>query len=276
LVEDQIYVNFNGEEIRIIPAPGHTSSDLVIHFVDSNVIFLGDLLFSESFPALFSASGGNVDQLTRTLAKLIEELPDDIKLIAGHGQDYTIDDLKMYHQMIVTTSDLIKKEISSGKNTKDIVEDGILKEWENWSVPQITIENWIDSVRESVTDTYTRSISDPLTMTIMEEGIEAALDKYQELKENHLNEYNFGETELNMLGYQLLWRDMNTESIEVLKLNANVYPDSANPYDSLGEAYEKVGDNQNAIENYRSALNIDPDMPSAKAALDRLLTSKKK
>jgi len=50
-LEDELSLRFNGEEIKIIPAPGHTHSDVVVYFVDSGVVFLGDLLFRTPIPA---------------------------------------------------------------------------------------------------------------------------------------------------------------------------------------------------------------------------------
>ena len=61
LIDEELSLRFNGEEIKIMPAPGHTSSDMIVHFIDSGVVHMGDLLFSETFPVLFSAWGGNVD-----------------------------------------------------------------------------------------------------------------------------------------------------------------------------------------------------------------------
>jgi len=75
---------------------------------------------------------------------------------------------------------------------------------------------------------------------------------------------------LNMLGYQLLWREMYDAAIQVLKLNIQAYPESANPYDSLGEAYMTIGDNELAIKYYEKALAINPETPSAIGALERL------
>jgi hypothetical protein len=40
------------------------------------------------------------------------------------------------------------------------------------------------------------------------------------------------------------------ESIEIFKMNVTLYPDAFNTYDSLGEAYERAGDKENAIKNY--------------------------
>ena len=90
------------------------------------------------------------------------------------------------------------------------------------------------------------------------------------VKKNQAEDYDFGENVLNMLGYHLLWRGMPDASIQVHRLNIQAYPDSANPYDSLAEAYEADGDLEQAIQSYEKALEINPEMPSALEALKRL------
>ena len=104
----------------------------------------------------------------------------------------------------------------------------------------------------------------------MEKGIEAAIEQYHDLKKSQPDAFDFGENVLNMLGYQLLWRNMKEAAIEVHKLNIEANPDSANPYDSLGETYETSEQVELAIEAYEKALERNPEMPSAIEALERL------
>ena len=271
-LENELSLRFNGEDIRIIPAPGHTQGDMVVHFVDSGVVCMGDLLFSDAFPAVFAAYGGNADKYLETLEKMIEQFPADVKLVAGHGRDYSLEELKTYHRMAVSTVDLIRQGIDVGNNSQKMVEENLLKDWEEWNTPYITSEMWVTQVYDSLARPVTKSIAEPLTYTITEKGIAAAIEQYHELKKTQPDAYNFGENELNMLGYQLLWRDMNEAAIEMHKLNAQAYPDSANPYDSLADAYEANGEVDLAIESYEKALDIDPEMPSAIGTLKRLRT----
>ena len=270
LIDDELSLHFNGEEIKIMPAPGHTSSDMVVHFIDSGVVHLGDLLFSDTFPVVFPASGGSADQLLKTIERLIEGLPADIKFIPGHGRICSLDDLKAYYRMAAGTIDSIRQGIANGKNAKELVEEDILKDWEKWSSANVSSEDWIKQVYESLSGGAKPSISGPLTRLIMEKGIRTAIKQYHGLKKTRPDVYNFGEYELNMLGYQLLWRGMNEAAIEIHKLNTQAYPDSANSYDSLGDAYEANGKVELAIESYEKALERDPEMPSAIEALKRL------
>ena len=269
-LEDELSLRFNGEDIRIIPAPGHTQGDMVVYFVDSGVVCMGDLLFSDTYPVVFPAYGGDVDRFLETLEWLIDLFPANVKYIAGHGRDCSLEDLKAYYQMAASTIGLIKQGLAEGKTTKDMVEEDILKDWEQWNSANISSEDWITQVYESLSGGTKKSIAEPLTHTIVEKGVAAAIGQYHALKTTQPDAYNFGENELNMLGYQLLWRGMNEAAIEMHKLNTQVYPDSANPYDSLGDTYETSGEVEPAIESYEKALERDPEMPSAMEGLKRL------
>jgi uncharacterized membrane protein len=78
------------------------------------------------------------------------------------------------------------------------------------------------------------------------------------------------ETAANTRGYQLLRSGDVQGAIAVFLQNAANHPDSANVYDSLGEAYVAAGDTTRAIESYRKALAINPRSRSARSALERL------
>ena len=60
------------------------------------------------------------------------------------------------------------------------------------------------------------------------------------------------------------------EAIEILKLNVEAYPDSANAYDSLGEAYFVSGNTPQAIQNYAKSLSLDPANTNAAMMLKKL------
>ncbi len=64
------------------------------------------------------------------------------------------------------------------------------------------------------------------------------------------------EAAMNRIGYQLLNAGRTLEAIDAFKKNAANYANSANVYDSLGEAYEKNGQRSKAAENYRRAVDL--------------------
>ncbi len=94
--------------------------------------------------------------------------------------------------------------------------------------------------------------------TIMRRGSEAAVAQYRDLWQSHRAGYDFAEPRLNELGYILLRHDRTADAIAIFTLNVEEYPKSGNVYDSLAEAYEKSGQKDLAVANYRKSVEIDP------------------
>jgi len=65
-------------------------------------------------------------------------------------------------------------------------------------------------------------------------------------------------------------------AVEVFKMNVAMNPQSANAYDSLGEAYMRIGDKKEAIKNYKKSLDLNPDNNNAKQMLRELEKDLKK
>ena len=102
------------------------------------------------------------------------------------------------------------------------------------------------------------------------DDIDSAIAHYRELKASHAADYDFAESELNALGYRLLANGLIDDAIEILKLNVEMFPDAANPYDSLGEAYLAAGKRDLALASYKRSLELNPKNANAAAAIERL------
>ena len=61
---------------------------------------------------------------------------------------------------------------------------------------------------------------------------------------------------VNVVGYQILGRDEFEAAIEVFRFNVELYPTSANVYDSLGEGLESAGRLEEALVSYSKAVEI--------------------
>ncbi|RKG56271.1 serine hydrolase [Corallococcus sp. AB011P] len=113
-------------------------------------------------------------------------------------------------------------------------------------------------------------IREMLSMTVNNEPIAKTVARYRELKATKPDAYDFSDDQLNSLGYQLLRTGRAADSIEIFKLNVEMFPQVGNGYDSLGEAYLVVGDKEQARVNYRKAVELDPKNSNAAAALQKL------
>jgi cyclase len=150
--DQNLTVWFNGEEIRVIHFPhGHTDGDAVIFFTQSNVVHLGDDFFAGRFPFVDLESGGSVEGLTKNVGEIITKIPPGAKLIPGHGPLSTIEDLMNYHNMLVTTSDIVRQKIAAGKTLDQIKTEGLPDTWKSWGTGFIKTDLWLEIVYRSLT-----------------------------------------------------------------------------------------------------------------------------
>lgn len=75
---------------------------------------------------------------------------------------------------------------------------------------------------------------------------------------------------LNRLGYRYLRDDRTEDAIAVFELNTELYPRSANTWDSLGEACMEAGRTEEAIRFYELSLELNPGNDNARRMLERL------
>lgn len=104
--------------------------------------------------------------------------------------------------------------------------------------------------------------------------IDGAIQFYYQLKKEYPNTYKFdNEWELNRLGYALMADDRHGDAVKIIKLLVSEFPNSINPYDSLGEAYFNNKQYDLSLESYQKALNMDPnydDAPHAKEMIEKI------
>jgi glyoxylase-like metal-dependent hydrolase (beta-lactamase superfamily II) len=150
--DNSLSVHFNGEDIRAIHYPhGHTDGDAVIFFTTSNVVHLGDDFFAGRFPFVDVDNGGSVVGLAKNIGEIIPKIPAGAKLIPGHGPLSTVDDLKLYHRMLLETTDVVRKKIAAGKTLEQIKSEGLPEEWKSWGTGFIKTDVWIDLIHISLT-----------------------------------------------------------------------------------------------------------------------------
>ncbi len=147
---------FNNEEIDVIHMPnGHTVGDAVVYFRNAKVLHIGDLYVSGHFPSVDYEHGGNVEQHAENLKKIITMVPSDVKVVSGHLSDATIEDLKTYHNMIITTLEIVRNEMRKGKSLEDMKKYEILRDWEDWD-KHVTCDMWIETIYHCLTDSTTQ------------------------------------------------------------------------------------------------------------------------
>jgi glyoxylase-like metal-dependent hydrolase (beta-lactamase superfamily II) len=108
---------------------------------------------------------------------------------------------------------------------------------------------------------------------LAESGAQAALEKLKEMAGSE--EYFLLENDLSSQGYFWLYREKKTaEAIAIFKIMTEIFPDSWNAWDCLGEGYMTNDDAEQAVHCYQKSLALNPDNTNGLAMLKRLSEKK--
>ena len=88
LVDGQI-VGLEHFPAQVIHTPGHTQGSVCLHFAPLKLLIAGDTLFSGSIGRT-DLPGGNFEQIIDSIESRLLALPDETKVLTGHGPATTI------------------------------------------------------------------------------------------------------------------------------------------------------------------------------------------
>jgi glyoxylase-like metal-dependent hydrolase (beta-lactamase superfamily II) len=145
---DRLTIHVNGEDIRAIHYPaGHTDGDVVVYFTQSNVVHMGDEFFNGGFPIIDVDNGGSARGLIAAVEKVLAAIPDDAKVIPGHGPLGDKASLRAYANMLKATSAAVEKEVRSGKTAAQLKEAKVLAPWDAaWGQSFVKADRYIDEL----------------------------------------------------------------------------------------------------------------------------------
>jgi cyclase len=145
--DDDVTVHFNGENITLIHMPrGHTDTDSVVMFEDSNVVHMGDHFFNGGFPFVDLANGGTVQGYLSNLEKALSWIDNETSVIPGHGPLGSKADLLAFYNVVKDTSTTIRVMKSQGISAEEAVTEGLGDEYESWGQGFINEQRWIETV----------------------------------------------------------------------------------------------------------------------------------
>jgi len=87
-------------------------------------------------------------------------------------------------------------------------------------------------------------------------GMSGVEQHYRELSQRYGYPIPVPENLINNLGYQLMGDKKSDEAVAVFKRNVELYPGSANVYDSLADGYESTGKLDLALPNCQKAVDV--------------------
>lgn len=143
-------IHFNGEEIKLIHLPhGHTDGDSAVWFTGSNVIHMGDEYVTNAFPFIDLNSGGSVEGLIDNHANILAQIPDNIRVIPGHGGLSTKAEMAAWIEGVRTTAKIVTDQMATGKPLAAIIEQGLPEQYASWGMGFINEAAYITAVYTS-------------------------------------------------------------------------------------------------------------------------------
>jgi cyclase len=118
---------FNGEPIEIIHRPAsHTGNDSIVFFRRSDVISVGDIYGTTSYPVIEIDSGGSINGLIDSLNVIIDmAIPAALQdggtaIIPGHGYVSNETDVVLYRDMVTIIRDRVQDMIDKGMSLRQV------------------------------------------------------------------------------------------------------------------------------------------------------------
>jgi cyclase len=133
-------VRLDGLELHVLHRrAAHTDGDLFVGMPSEHVMHLGDLFFLGMLPFVDVQAGGSFDGLVDTIAWLASWVPDDVKIIPGHGPVCGKKELVRYRDFLAAIQ--AHARASPGKSSKALAETIDAAAWPEWK-PMPTFVTW--------------------------------------------------------------------------------------------------------------------------------------
>jgi CubicO group peptidase (beta-lactamase class C family) len=114
------------------------------------------------------------------------------------------------------------------------------------------------------------SLSRPLSLVLNDCRNLADIKNVIKDFKNSRNSFQIRRDAINGLGFYFLLDGKNDMGLEVLKFNANEYPNESYVYESLGEAYFMTGNKELALKNFERTVELNPKNKYAVKKLNEL------
>ena len=62
----------------------------------------------------------------------------------------TPDDLKVFHRMLLETTDVVRKKMAARKTLDQIKAEGLPEEWKSWGTGFIKTDLWLETIHRSL------------------------------------------------------------------------------------------------------------------------------
>ena len=112
-------LRFDGEIVRVIHMPpAHSLGNVMVHYVNANVLHMGDLYSPERFPVI---AGGTVEGFIEANMTVFNMADGATRYIAGNGEVTRKAQHGTYIGMVTTVRDRVARMIAEGMSEEEVI-----------------------------------------------------------------------------------------------------------------------------------------------------------
>jgi cyclase len=121
-VTDGVKFHLSGQTVEIIHvAPAHTDGDLIVRFVEADVIQTGDTFFHGFYPDIDQPHGGTIDGMIALYDRIYKMAGPNTRIIPGHGPVANREDVREYQAMLREVRKRVAKAVDAGMTEEALV-----------------------------------------------------------------------------------------------------------------------------------------------------------
>ena len=133
-VNNGVKFHVGGQTVEIIHVPpAHTNGDLIVHFIEADVIQTGDTFFHGFYPDIDQPHGGTIDGMIALYDTLYKMSGPNTKIIPGHGPVANREDVREYQGMLREVRKRVARAVAAGMTEEQLVAshplDDLDKKW---------------------------------------------------------------------------------------------------------------------------------------------------
>ena len=149
--KERLRVYLGGEEVQVFHFKrGHTDGDSMIFFPRENVLHMGDMFVGLQYPFIDVDGGGHAGEWVETLDEIIERIPSDTKVIPGHGEVGTMEELRYFRDFIAYLRERVGEAVRGGKSLQEAVDTIRNEKYDRMQPWFMKLENNIGAVYQEL------------------------------------------------------------------------------------------------------------------------------
>jgi glyoxylase-like metal-dependent hydrolase (beta-lactamase superfamily II) len=101
--------------------PAHTDSDIDVHFLEADILHVGDTFWNRNYPFIDYSTGGSIDGQIRAAEANLAKVTDKMLVIPGHGEVGGKADLVLFRDVLAGIRDKVASLKKQGRSLEEVV-----------------------------------------------------------------------------------------------------------------------------------------------------------